>query len=298
MASYEFEAKRAPRHLLRRRSSSSSPANMSSAGSLASDLESMQLTPILLTERSRTLARILMVLEADMLHDISRAELVAFPRARESIDSLYACCPQLQRHIEHFNSMCRWFARQIAEASMSPISTCPQQGELLAKMIRLGVKCVLLHNYSTAMQIILSLQAPAVAGNQALWQTLPPWERQLARDLLAFGSPSRNFKHVRKALEEILGEREAVVPFVGLFLSDLVMNYERPEACDEFDCGMDTTDKVPLVPFYKNHLAAKIVRLFCAFQRPQYRVTTLLTAHERQLYSYFADVGRLDGEFM
>jgi len=284
---------RGQRQLVRRRSSSSSPANISSAGSLASDMESMQLTPVLLTERSRTLARILMVLEADMMHDISRAELVAFPRARESIDSLYAHCPQLQRHIEHFNSMCRWFARQIAEASQSPSTTCPQQVELLAKMIRLGVKCVLQHNYSTAMQIILSLQAPAVASNQALWQALPPWERQLARDLLSFGSPSRNFKHVRKTLEEILGDRGAVVPFVGLFLSDLVMNYERPESCD-----LEVSRDSPMIPFYKNHLAAKIVRLFCAFQRPQYRVTTFLTGHERQMYSYFADVGRLDGEFM
>lgn len=288
--------------------------------SFSSEMECEETPSVLMTERSRMLAAILAVLESDIFHAITRTEIVSFPAARDSPQTLAAKCPNLQRSIEHFNSMCRWFVQMLVSGAEGGA-----QVNLLAKVIRLGVKCVLLHNYNSALQIILALQSPAVANRADLWARLPSWERHLARDLAVFGSPGRNFKNVRRALEEVGGEAVPAVPFTGLYLSDLVFNWERPDDAFRSETvisvssgggrnergGTKLSDNARLdascslvrlaptiIPFYKNHVAAKIVRSFRMFKHPQHRFEQTLSARERQLYSYFADVGRLGGEFV
>lgn len=268
----------------------SSPQSSSSflINSFTSDAEcNEEFSSVLMTQRSKTLAVILAVLEWDLFKGINRSELVSFPLARESPQLLAETCPNLQRAIEHFNSMCQWFVQLISESDDSA---------LLAKIIRLAVKSVLIHNYNTAMQIILALQSPAISNRKDLWISLPSWERHLAKDLAVFGSPIKNFKNVRKAQEEISFEDVAAVPFNGLFLSDLIFNLER---CS-MEASKDKTKEASsssLLPFYKNQLAAKIVRQFLAFKNPRHQFERNLNGKERQLYSYFADIGRLGGEF-
>jgi hypothetical protein len=249
--------------------------------SFSSDVECEDANTVLMTERSRTLANILAILEWDLFSSIQRSELVCFPSARESLQKLSEECPNLQRSIEHFNSMCQWFVQLITNQD-------DDEGTLLlAKLIRLACKCILIHNYNTALQIILALQSPAVSSRKSLWISLPSWERRLSKDLAIFGSPIKNFKNVRKALEEVEKEEIPVIPFNGLFLSDLVFNWERES--DQKTC--------PLIPFYKNHLTAKILKQFLAFKQPKHQFQKVLNSKEKQLYSYFADIGRLGGEF-
>ena len=163
---------------------------------------------------------------------------------------------------------------------------------VLAKLIRLACKCIIIHNYNTALQIILALQSPSVSSRKSLWISLPSWERRLAKDLAIFGSPIKNFRNVRKALEEVQKEEIPVIPFNGLFLSDLVFNWERSNSSDSCDPKTST-----LIPFYKNHLTAKIVKQFLAFKQPKHQFERVLSSKEKQLYSYFADIGRLGSEF-
>ena len=248
--------------------------------SFSSDLEYEDFSSVLIRERSKTLANILAVLEWDLFNEIERSELVLFPIARESPQRLAEECPNLQRAIEHFNSMCKWFVQLVLNQEDDCVA-------LLAKLIRLAVKCLLIHNYNSALQIILALQSPAISGRKELWMSLPSWERRLAKDVALFGSPVKNFKNVRKALEDVQAEETPTVPFTGLFLSDLVYSWERNSG--------EHSDF--LIPVYKNHLAAKILRQFIAFQSKSPRFGKNLSEKERQLYSYFADIGRLGGEF-
>lgn len=266
-----------------------SPRSSSSLliNSFSSDVEFEDISAVLMIERSRTLANILAILEWDLFHDIQRSELVYFPSARESPQRLSEDCPNLQRSIEHFNSMCQWFVQMVANQD-DDYGT-----QLLAKLIRLACKCILIHNYNTAMQIILALQSPTISVRKDLWTSLPSWERRLAKDLAAFGSPIKNFKNVRKALDQVQREDIPVIPFNGLFLSDLVFNWER---CNSHSSSVNYSNS-ELIPFYKNHLAAKIVKQFLAFQQPKHQFVKVLSGKERQLYSYFADIGRLGGEF-
>lgn len=265
-----------------------SPQSSSSLliNSFSSEIESEAVNTVLMTERSRKLANILAILEWDLFNAIQRSELVCFPSARESPQKLIEECPNLQRSIEHFNSMCQWFVQLITNQDDD------EGTPLLAKLIRLACKCILIHNYNTALQIILALQSPAVSSRKDLWISLPSWERRLAKDLAIFGSPIKNFKNVRKALEEVQKEEIPVVPFNGLFLSDLVFNWERSNNSDSND-----PKTASLIPFYKNHLTAKIVKQFLAFKQPKHQFEKILSAKEKHLYSYFADIGRLGGEF-
>lgn len=272
----------------RKRLSSTQTSSSLLINSFSSDAECEEVSSVLMNERSKTLALILAVLESDLFLAIPRAELVSFPILRESPQRLAEECANLQRSIEHFNSMCQWFVQLI--------STHEGPGLLLAKLIRLAVKCVLLHNYNSALQIILALQSPAVAARTDLWSALPTWERRLARDLAVFGSPVKNFKNVRKSLEGVYGDNVPVIPFNGLFLSDLVFNWERSNSNSNSNT-QDPCDFIEIIPFYKNYLAAKILRQFLAFQHPRHQFQRTLATKERQLYSYFADIGRLGGEF-
>lgn len=259
--------------------------------SFSSDAECEDVNTVLMSERSRTLANILAILEWDLFKAIQRSELVCFPLARESPQKLIEECPNLQRSIEHFNSMCQWFVQLIINQDEDEDDEGGAQ--LLAKLIRLACKCILIHNYNTALQIILALQSSKVSERKELWISLPSWERRLAKDLAVFGSPIKNFKNVRKALEEVEKQEIPVIPFNGLFLSDLVFNWERQNS-DLINFNSKTSF---LIPFYKNHLTAKILKQFLAFKHPKHQFEKVLNSKEKQLYSYFADIGRLGGEF-
>ena len=279
----------------KRNSNISSPQSSSSLliNSFTSEAEcNDDLCTVLMSQRSKNLAVILAVLEWDLFIGIHRSEIVSFPCARDSPHRLAGDCPNLQRSIEHFNSMCQWFVQLISNQNEGDAS-------LLSKLIRLAVKCVLIHNYNSALQIILALQSPAASVRKDLWLSLPTWERRLAKDLAAFGSPVKNFRNVRRALEDVQKEDIPVIPFNGLFLSDLVFNWERssssPSPSEELKNQNHQSPN--LIPIYKNHLAAKIVRQFLEFQNRRHRFEKELSTKERKLYSYFADIGRLGGEF-
>jgi hypothetical protein len=101
-------------------------------------------------------------------------------------------------------------------------------------------------------------------------------------------------------MEEVFSDDIPVIPFNGLFLSDLVFNFERNSndsvsSSDQVSLCVNMQHK--LIPYYKNHVAAKIVRYFLSFQSARHRFDKVLSGRERQLYSYFADIGRLGGEF-
>ena len=157
------------------------------------------------------------------------------------------------------------------------------------------------NNFNSFLQIILALQTPAVANLTEIWQLLPTWEQRLARDLAAFGSPARNFKNIRRAMEEVFDGEEVdspagiPIPFTGLFLSDSVFNWEQQDGHLQ-----NLPNHIPSpLPVYKCHVIAKIVRQFRQFKHASLKLDQVkLDGKQRQLYSYFADIGRLGGDFL
>lgn len=122
---------------------------------------------------------------------------------------------------------------------------------LYVRLTYLSQKCYHHRNYSTLMQILLGLQSPAVSRLQRTWQRVDSYEMQIFNELQELAKPFRNWKNVREAMSkaiENIAESSAVesvltssqtdprelgcvrgcIPFLGLYLSDLVFNAELP----------------------------------------------------------------------
>lgn len=107
------------------------------------------------------------------------------------------------------------------------------------------------------MEIILALQHPTIQDISPAWEKVTDYERELFNDLVDFASPLKNFRNIRKATELQEIALTPCIPFVGLTLSDLASNDERPSG------------HAALIPWYKHQSAARIMRQFRSFQSPE-----------------------------
>ena len=76
------------------------------------------------------------------------------------------------------------------------------------------------------MQIDLALQRQEVFGLKKTWNYVGSYEKEILRSIREFTTPVRNFKKVRDVMESVVGL--PAVPFLGLYLSDMVFNAELP----------------------------------------------------------------------
>lgn len=120
--------------------------------------------------------------------------------------------------------------------------------KVIEKLIRIALKCYHHRNYSTLMQILLGLQAPAVTRLEKTWQKIDRCQLELFNQLKEMAKPFRNWKNVRdcmtKATEQVaesfavesvltnsleeFQHADGCIPFLGLYLSDLVFIAELP----------------------------------------------------------------------
>jgi hypothetical protein len=134
--------------------------------------------------------------------------------------------------------------------------------KVIEKLIRIALKCYHHRNYSTLMQILLGLQSPSVSRLTRTWQKVDSNQIDLFNQLKELAKPFRNWKNVRdymtKATEEVAesfavesvltdslnqvtkegggarkssgdeGQGQGCIPFLGLYLSDLVFIAELP----------------------------------------------------------------------
>ena len=105
------------------------------------------------------------------------------------------------------------------------------------------------------MQILLGLQSPGVSRLERTWQRIDHYEMQIFGELKELAKPFHNWKNVRECMSkatEDVAESSAVesiltqsrtppdmlngrgcIPFLGLYLSDLVFNAELPTYIDK-----------------------------------------------------------------
>lgn len=161
--------------------------------------------------------------------------------------------------IGYFNQVCQWVASEIILSQHLETRV-----KTIEKFIRIACKCFHHRNYSTLMQILLGLQSPAVSRLTRTWSKLDSCQLDLFTQLKELAKPFRNWKNVRdymtKATEEVAesfavesvltgslvqqeeekkkkkkhGEegQQGCIPFLGLYLSDLVFIAELPTFVD------------------------------------------------------------------
>ncbi|KAI9314588.1 hypothetical protein BX666DRAFT_1968375 [Dichotomocladium elegans] len=180
----------------------------------------------------------------------------------------------VQQLIQRFNSVCQWVASEIVLTK-----SVEERAELVRQYIRIAQKCKAVSNFASLFQILLGLQSPAIARLHKTWALVSQNDMRLLGQLSAFTSPTKNWKNIRDSMSRVAeeygnkqeGESDegGCIPFLGIYLSDLVFNAElqpyiepvqRSGTCDSLLLQQ------PLVNFHKHRTTATVIKRVLTFQ--------------------------------
>ncbi|KNE67252.1 hypothetical protein AMAG_12321 [Allomyces macrogynus ATCC 38327] len=138
------------------------------------------------------------------------------------------------RHvIEWFNLVCQWVSTQVLSVPEAAL-----RAKVIEKLIKVAAKCAQYCNYSTLMAITLALQSPSVDRLKRTWARVAADKQATLADLVDLTSPFHNFRKLRAAM----AEATSGVPFIGIYLSDLLINTEVPGTVAVSDLAPGSTD--------------------------------------------------------
>ncbi|KAI9475584.1 MAG: hypothetical protein EXX96DRAFT_620078 [Benjaminiella poitrasii] len=207
----------------------------------------------------------------------------------------------IEQVIQRFNTVCQWVASEIVRTR-----NIHDRVKLIEKFIRLAKKCRLYSNYATLVQILLGLQSPAVARLEKTWSKVSSRCQKELGKLTDFTSPMKNWKKIRDSMTEVAEEYGhspaevqvelpgttrhtfkkttrikmpfgGCIPFLGIYLSDLVFNSEKPRLLTprldhQRIYHANSTAKwpdclnQPLVNFRKHRVIATVIKRVLTFQ--------------------------------
>ncbi|RCH86948.1 hypothetical protein CU097_003744 [Rhizopus azygosporus] len=185
----------------------------------------------------------------------------------------------VEKAIHRFNAVCQWVSSEIVQTV--PIETR---------------KCKLYCNFSTLIQILLGLQSSSVLRLEKTWSMVSKREMKVLKELSTFTSPTKNWKNLRDSMTQVAEEygetpteiqvenmgKNAItvklpfggcIPFLGIYLSDLVFNAELPSYIPSsynpsaFQSQLEVTVlSQPLIHFRKHRITASIIKKVLIFQ--------------------------------
>ncbi|KAI7860942.1 ras guanine nucleotide exchange factor domain-containing protein [Circinella umbellata] len=209
----------------------------------------------------------------------------------------------IEQVIKRFNDVCQWVASEIVHTR-----SLEERAKVVEKFIRLAQKCKLYCNFATLVQILLGLQSPAVSRLKKTWSRVGAHEMRILDQLSEFTSPMKNWKHIRDSMTQVAEEYGmspvevqiempgtnhhaftktkikipfgGCIPFLGIYLSDLVFNSEQPPyiqpthdhhriyQANNRTASMFTSPllKQPLVNFRKHRITATVIKRVLTFQ--------------------------------
>ncbi|KAL7333285.1 Guanine nucleotide exchange factor lte1, variant 2 [Mucor circinelloides] len=289
---------------------------------------------IILKYRSEVIAQQFCLIEQAMLQNVTWDELVDLRWRKRSaqrksfvieMTTLDDDVPiGVDQMIGFFNMTCQWVASEIVRSQQLDTRV-----KVIEKFLRIALKCYHHRNYSTLMQILLGLQSPAVSRLERTWQKVDHCQMDLFNQLKEMAKPFRNWKNVRdcmtKATEEVaesfavesvltkslkeFDNTNGCIPFLGLYLSDLVFVAELPtfigstvpddeeeDDDDDNQAQMQQNDKDlcerlshHLVNYNKFRITASVVKHVLAFQvlsrAYNFKVQSTLYTHLRSIRS-------------
>ncbi|CAO3577835.1 unnamed protein product [Absidia cylindrospora] len=210
----------------------------------------------------------------------------------------------IQQLINRFNMVCQWVSSEIVRTP-----SLDERALVIEKFIRLAQKCHMYSNFATLVQILLGLQSSSVSRLRKTWSKVADSEMRLLEQLSSFTSPMKNWKHIRDSMTAVAEEygmspKEiqiqlpgssdqhqlnhtkiklpfgGCIPFLGLYLSDLVFNSEQPsylepnhdhhkiyQSYTQSSCNLSPPLlRQPLVNFRKHRTTATIIKRFLTFK--------------------------------
>lgn len=182
---------------------------------------------------SKTVAEHFTFIESDMLKDIDWKELIELKWSQELtpvnswleiiVDEMYYNKNKgVNLVISRFNLMVNWV---ISEILLTKAQS--ERIHLISRFIHIAQHCYAMQNYASMMQILLALTSEKIGHLKQTWKNLLPGDILSLKNLEELTSPLKNFLNLRLSINQIKPSK-GCIPFVGLYLSDLIFNAERP----------------------------------------------------------------------
>ncbi|AOA68790.1 GQ68_03828T0 [Komagataella phaffii GS115] len=124
--------------------------------------------------------------------------------------------------ISRFNLMNNWIISEI-------LLTANLEDRMLtiSKFIHIAKHCQSLQNYATLLQIVLALNSTRISRLKSTWEGINAGDILILRSLEKITYPSKNFRNLRIELDKVTASK-GCIPFIGIYLNDLIFNNERP----------------------------------------------------------------------
>lgn len=183
---------------------------------------------------SKTIAEHFTLIEKDMLQEIDWKELIELQWNKELTpvnswleiivnENYYSKNKGVNLVIARFNLMVNWIISEILLTKGEE-----ERISLISRYIHIAYHSMNMQNFATLMQVILALTSEKVTKLKSTWKNLPPGDILTLKNLEELASPLKNFINIRLCTNNFQPSK-GCVPFVGLYLSDLIFNAERPK---------------------------------------------------------------------
>lgn len=197
--------------------------------SVASSVPHGNHTPFILNFTSEQLTEQFTLIERDALAEIDWKELIEL-KWSQKLNPIQSWLGYLVERnssgvevvITRFNLMVNWVKSEILLTQL-----LKERVLAISRFIHVAHQARRLQNYSTMMQIVLALSSASMKQLRKTWEKVPLTDIELLENLEKVVSPFRNFQHLRvefNSLDTSIG----CIPFLGIYLSDLTFNAERP----------------------------------------------------------------------
>lgn len=210
----------------------------------------------------RELGEQLAVHEAGLFRQIVPSELQGMAFSKKATKAERA--PNVLRMIGHFNRMTRWVCTQIVKQP-----TAKERARCLRLFISLAKVSRELGNFNGLMEVVAALNSAAVFRLKRTWELLPRASAKEFSELDDLVKPQRSHAALRRAIGE--GHREASVPYLGLYLTDLTFIEDgNPNFLSPEDDAPPADGSTRLVNLAKTFMLGKAIGEILAFQRTLY----------------------------
>jgi GDP/GTP exchange factor required for growth at low temperature len=212
-------------------------------------------TPFILNYSSQELCHQLTLVERDALAEVDWKDLIELRWNQKLVPIQSWLGLLVERNvrgveivISRFNLMVNWVKSEVLLTR-----TLNERVQTICRFIHVAQRAREMQNFATMMQIVLALCSAVVSSLSTTWSRVPPEEMSIFREMEEIISPLRNFSRLRTELNAIDPMR-GCIPFVGVYLTDLIFNSERPSFTDTPGSGPR------LVNFEKMRTSASIVK--------------------------------------
>lgn len=205
--------------------------------SVASSVQHGNHTPFILNFSSEALVAQLTLIERDALAEVDWKELID-QRWKQNVPSVHSWLGFLAETktttalggsgggvevvVTRFNLTVNWIKSEILLTR-----SLADRVQTVTRFIHVAAHARRLQNYSTMMQIVLALSSGAIKCLKRTWANISTVDVDTLDRLEKIVMPFRNFQRLRAELNS-LDTDVGCIPFLGVYLSDLTYNAERP----------------------------------------------------------------------